>query len=163
MLIDAQHAVNISGTWFARSVNDLPTAPNVAGGAGTKASVGGVDYVFDGTGLWVSQNHPVTHIDGGNGQNVDWWCIGGVVTIVVAWKHTNAPWGNGTIASIPKSFAPPSQIRVPFAKQNLSQQECGSILLVNPAGSIQWQNLGGAQGTDFMQASVTYHITIAGT
>ena len=33
----------------------LPTAPNVVGGAGTRAVVGGVDYVFDGAGLWVQQ------------------------------------------------------------------------------------------------------------
>ena len=55
MLIEAQKAVNLSGVWFARSVDDLPSSPNVVGGAGTMAFVGGVDYVFDGAGLWVQQ------------------------------------------------------------------------------------------------------------
>ena len=59
MLIEAQQAVNISGTWFARSVDDLPPSPNVVGGAGTRAVVGGVDYVFDGAGRWSATSHRI--------------------------------------------------------------------------------------------------------
>ena len=45
----------MNGTWFARSVDNLPPGPKIVGGAGTRAVVGGVDYVFDGAGLWVQQ------------------------------------------------------------------------------------------------------------
>ena len=163
MGIEAPYGINVNGTWFARRVDNLPTSPNVVGGAGTRAVVGGVDYVFDGTGLWVSQNHPVTHIDGGNGQVMDWWCIGGVVTIKVTWAHTNAAWAGGSIASIPVSFAPPSRVTAPFSKYNFAQSEGDSELQVNADGSIRWQNMGGAQGNGNMNACVTYHIAIPGT
>lgn len=55
MGIEAPYGIKVNGTWFARSVDDLPTIPRVVGDAGTMAVVGGVDYVFDGAGLWVCQ------------------------------------------------------------------------------------------------------------
>ena len=52
-------ATQVQGTWFANSVVNLPTSPNVVGGSGTMAFVGGVEYVFDGAGAWVPQTSRV--------------------------------------------------------------------------------------------------------
>ncbi|KFI76530.1 hypothetical protein [Bifidobacterium mongoliense] len=57
MLLDASNAINVNGTWFAHDLASLPTAPQVVGGQGTKAFVGGIEYAFDGGGAWVSQTH----------------------------------------------------------------------------------------------------------
>ena len=57
--IDAPYGINVNGTWFARSVDELPTAPNVVGGAGTKAFVVGKEYTFNGSGSWSATSHRV--------------------------------------------------------------------------------------------------------
>ena len=56
MGIEAPYGINVNGTWFARDQASLPTAPHVAGGQGTKAFAGGIEYTFDGRGTWTPQS-----------------------------------------------------------------------------------------------------------
>jgi hypothetical protein len=81
MLLDAQYAVNLSGTWFAHGVGDLPTVPSVAGGSGTRAFAGGVDYVFDGAGMWVPRTQ--TLVSTLKSQNTGSFTISGTPSLIV--------------------------------------------------------------------------------
>ena len=59
MDIEAPSGINVNGTWFARSVDDLPTSPNIVGDSGTKGFAGGKEYTFDGLGHWSATSHRV--------------------------------------------------------------------------------------------------------
>lgn len=116
MGIEAAYGINVNGTWFARRIGDLPTSPNVVGDAGTKAVVGGVDYVFDGDGRWVSQTHIEDMLSPGQ-------CAGDYTimkrasvagnTLILdlkvtrqapAWRAT--AWSRAELLSIPQQIAP---------------------------------------------------------
>jgi hypothetical protein len=115
------------------------------------------EYLYK-DGNWVSTQHDLVVFKDANNQSASWYCEDSVVTLSVTWKHSPVSWDSGHIIKLPSKYAPRVEVFQNAAKDNRLVNEGDTRISIVPDGSVRWMNRGSSQGSDFIAATLTYHI-----